>query len=69
MIFILTGVFTQIGYLATEGITKSISKYLNAELLLEAEIVECEQINDVLMSLKGRIASKQMGTNAKYTFT
>lgn len=30
MIFILTGVFTQIGYLATEGITKSISKYLNA---------------------------------------
>lgn len=52
MIFILTGVFTQIGYLATEGITKSISKYLDAELLLEAEIVECEKINDVLMSLK-----------------
>ncbi|OAD61483.1 Major facilitator superfamily domain-containing protein 12 [Eufriesea mexicana] len=52
IIFLLTCIFTQIGHLATEGVTNSISKYFNAELLFEVEIVKCEKINNILMSIK-----------------
>ncbi|KAF3421290.1 hypothetical protein E2986_10325 [Frieseomelitta varia] len=55
IIFILSCIFIQIGYLTTESVTKSMSKYFNAELLFETEIVECDKINDILMSLKGEL--------------
>ncbi|KAK9308232.1 hypothetical protein QLX08_001704 [Tetragonisca angustula] len=59
IIFILTCIFIQIGYLTTESVTKSMSKYFNAELLFETEIVECDKINDILTSLKEELLANK----------
>ncbi|XP_076751649.1 uncharacterized protein LOC143423901 isoform X2 [Xylocopa sonorina] len=59
IISLLNSVFIQVGHLTTEeSVSKSISKYFNIEILLEAETVEREKINNMLMSIKELFTSK-----------
>ncbi|CAK9806080.1 hypothetical protein ANTQUA_LOCUS4699 [Anthophora quadrimaculata] len=51
IVFLLNHIFTQIGH-STTGVTKSIGKYFNVELLFEAETIENENINKILVSMK-----------------
>ncbi|CAL7946235.1 unnamed protein product [Xylocopa violacea] len=58
IISLLNSIFTQVGHLSTENVSKSIGKYFNIEILLEAETVESEKINNILMSIKQLFTSK-----------
>ncbi|KOC68327.1 hypothetical protein WH47_03485 [Habropoda laboriosa] len=51
IVFLLSHIFAQIGHLAT-GVTKLIAKHFNAKFLVETEIVEDENINKILISIK-----------------